>query len=626
MMASVGEAARKSRHHHLDHAMLKSRVHADGSVADRLRPIALRQIEVGGEIGRRIDITIQNNLLALDIDDGFLRPFREKSRPHGYIGVGKLIDAVVRLAAYSNDERVLALRKQVLDAVIGAQLPDGYIGMLVPEARMWETWDAHEMSYVIYGLVSDYLHFEDRRSLEAARETAHYMIGRWPSRPEGWPTERLHALGFEEALVALSAATGQDSYRRFCLQELRMADWDVDIVLGRCGHPLHGHAYAYLDWCGVQIELYRLLGNEGLLGQTRKAMDFLAAGDGMAIAGSCGQWECWHNDQDGLGQLGETCATAYLIRILSDLLRLDGDSRYGDIMERAIYNALFAAQSPGGRRLRYYTPFEGPRVYFGKDTYCCPGNFRRIIADLPAMVYYLSDGGLAINLYTPSAATFEIGDGLSLQVRQETDYPNSGTVLVALTPSRAAEFPLKLRIPRWCREATITVNDRVEGQGVRGGAFFAIERRWQAGDRVELDMPMQWRAVKGRKSQAGRVAVMRGPVLFCLNRANNRVLAEENLRLVRVDIDSMAGPVKSETVRPNGMMCCARAWHPHSDLEFGGDPAGPTDLDLVLSEFADPGGEATYFRIRRPDAGEVEDELAQVDKGAAPLPGARPGP
>ena len=133
-------------------------------------------------------------------------------------------------------------------------------------------------------------------------------------------------------------------------------------------------------------------------------MDFLTRQDGLVITGACGYQECWHDNQQGFFKLGETCATAYLIRLLDNMLRLEGDTLYGDMMERTIYNALFAAQSPDGRNLRYYSPFEGKRVYFDKDTYCCPCNFRRIIAELPTMVYYRCGGGLAINLYTTSIA------------------------------------------------------------------------------------------------------------------------------------------------------------------------------------------------------------------------------
>src|SRR5271157_696352 len=103
---------------------------------DRFTALDLRQVQVGGEIGRRIDVTIRNNLLVLDADRDFLAPFRTKTRSDGYIGLGKLIDATARFAAYTGDPKVLELKKHLVDTVLETQEPDGYIGMLAPPSRM----------------------------------------------------------------------------------------------------------------------------------------------------------------------------------------------------------------------------------------------------------------------------------------------------------------------------------------------------------------------------------------------------------------------------------------------------------------------------------------------------------
>ena len=126
------------------------------SVADdRFTPLDLREVHVGGEIGRRIEVTIRNNLLVLDADRDFLAPFRARTQAGGYIGLGKLIDATVRFAAYSGDPKVLALRKHLVDTIIASQEADGYIGMLAPKDRMHGLWDIHEIGYIIWGLLTD---------------------------------------------------------------------------------------------------------------------------------------------------------------------------------------------------------------------------------------------------------------------------------------------------------------------------------------------------------------------------------------------------------------------------------------------------------------------------------------
>ena len=362
--------------------------------ADVLAPIDLRQIKVGGEMGRRIDVTIDNNLLVLKADKDFLAPFRAKKARDGYIGLGKLIDAAVRFAAYTKDARVLALKKHLVDETIKTQEPDGYMGVMEAPARISGMWDICELGYVILGLTSDYHYFGEKRSLAAARKAADYLVAHWSTIPADWPQQthvatHVSVTGLERAMLLLSQETGDERYRNFCTRERALPAWDLGIVVGR-RDLIEGHVYAYVARCLAQLELFRFLPDPQLLRPTRRAVHFLTAEDGMAITGGAGLWEIWTDDQDGRMALGETCATAYQIRLYDSLLRLEGNSRYGDLIERTMYNALFAAQSVDGRRIRYYTPLEGKREYFPGDTYCCPCNYRRIVADLPTMVYYRS--------------------------------------------------------------------------------------------------------------------------------------------------------------------------------------------------------------------------------------------
>jgi len=588
---------------------------ATGHAADALVPVELGRVHVGGEIGRRVDVTIDNNLLALDADNDFLLPFAEKRRQSGYIGLGKAVDAAVRFAVYRQDDEVLALKEHLVDQVIGAQEPDGYIGMLVPEKRMWGMWDVHEMGYLIYGLSSDYEFFGEKRSLAAARKAADYIIDRWDTMPDGWDETTgiatfVSVTGLERTLIRLARLTGDRRYLDFCTHERALAEWDPPIVIGR-RPSIEGHIYAYLCRSLAQLELYRTMSDERLLRPTRRAIEFMTRGDGMAITGGCGQWEIWTGDQDGRGALAETCATAYQIRVFDSLLRLDGEPYCGDLMERTIYNTLFAAQSPDGRQIRYYSPMEGERVYHPGDTYCCPCNYRRIIAELPSMVYYRDAGGVTVNLYTPSRGEIELDGGASLVVTQKTDYPGSGRVAIELSPSKPTAFRLRLRIPAWCEAARIAVNGRVVEEAALGGRFASIERTWRPGDRVALEMPMAWRLVRGRKRQAGRIAVMRGPVVFCLNPARDERLAKldgADLGRITLDPESLGEPAADDSVRPGGVACRVRAWKP------GYAVRRPGDLTLLLTEFADPGGKATYFRLQDLSVG-VEDELLSPKRG-----------
>lgn len=576
---------------------------------DRLMPLDLHEVKVGGEIGRRIAITISNNLLRLDADRDFLRPFSENPRKGEYIGLGKTLDATVRFAAYTVDMRVDALRKHLVAEIIKSQEADGYIGTLPPARRIKGLWDVHEMGYVIWALLADYRYFGDADALAAARKAADYLLKNWSVLPPDWGVgaevaPHVAFTGIERTMLALHRVTGEKAYLDFVTKTRALPEWDLGVVIGR-RQGIEGHVYAYLARCLAQLELLRLHPSAALLRPSQRALDFMTQRDGMLITGSCGQCEIWTDDQDGRGDVGEACALAYQLRVYDSLLRHNAEARMGDLMERVIFNALFASQSPDGRRLRYFAPLEGNRVYWKTDTYCCPCNFRRIVAELPTFVFYRASDGITVNLYTPAEATLKLAGNLMVRLRQETDYPNSGRIRIGVEPAQPVTFVLRLRVPAWAAQARVQVNGRTVDDAVRPGTFLQVGRKWSAGDQVTLDLPMNWRFVKGRQRQAGRVAVMRGPQVFCLDPTQNVALADldgADLGYVALNPASLAAPVPNAAVRPDGIGCRVQAWKPGFGL--GQKP----DFELTLTEFPDPAGKTTYFRLRD-FAGAVEDEL-----------------
>ncbi len=605
----------------LCHSLVNAQVYSSKSentlpIADLFVPVNISDVKVFGEIGRRVDITLQNNIQCLDVDNDFILPFLKKGSSGGFVGIGMLIDAVVKFAAYTGQDEVIAKKDYLTSKLIEAQLEDGYIGMCNPESRMWNLWDIHEMAYVTWGLITDYELFNKKSSLEAAVKTANYILQHWGSMPGDWEKQtRVNlfeaATGIDRAMLALYRHTEQKRFLDFCINEKGLCNWNLDIVQGRWP-GLDGHVYGYMGMCLAQLEMYRLFPKNKLLGQSYKAIGFLTEGNGMVISGEAGQWEAWNNDQQGDDALGETCATAYLIRTYENLFRLTGEAKYGDLMERTIYNALFAAQSPDGRKIRYYTPMKGPREYFDKDTYCCPNNYRRIISELPAMVYYRDKNGICINHYSASSAVICLPNGVLVNLKQETNYPRSGKVKIIISPSQTTGFPLRLRVPAWSDKVKISVNGKGIDLETDKSGFVIVDRQWSQNDTLFLDMPMDWRFVKGRQRQAGRVAVMRGPVLFCLNLANNQGQGLEQMtgdEIGRIVLDPSSVQLLSADeagLQKNGMICKIGAWK-----KGWGMCDEEHDMELLLTEFPDPEGTSTYFNIAGGDI-QVEDELFQV--------------
>jgi len=134
-----------------------------------------------------------------------------------------------------------------------------------------------------------------------------------------------------------------------------------------------------------------------------------------------------------------------------------------------------------------------------------------------------------------------------------------------------------------------------------------IDREWKASDTVTLEMEMDWRLIKGFNRQHSRVAVMRGPIVFCLNPTLNEVLTGKDLRALTIIPSTLQLPMTDHTLRPNGITCRVRAY---SQLEVHSKPEPPfvSYMDLILTEFPDPGGETSYFLT--PDMKDaVDDEL-----------------
>lgn len=566
--------------------------------------VDIRHVEVHGEIGRRIELTVNNNLLVLDVDEQFLKPIREKDDTPTYVGLGKLIDSFVRFAAHTGRADVRAKKDKLIADTLALQEEDGYLGMFPPDKRMWTLWDVHEMAYLITGLVSEYEFFGNETALAAARRIADYIIDAWTRNPQGDPSEGITTVfmahtGLETALLALTDATHDGRYRDFCVKNRRLAQWDTPIVLGRWGR-IAGHAYAYLNRCLAQLRLYEHNPDEELLLQSRRVIDFITRENGMVITGACGDHECWHNTQAGTHNLGETCASAYMIRLCNQLTQMKSEARYGDLMERVIYNTLFAAQSPNGRRIRYYTPFDGPRAYFARDCYCCPNNYRRILADLPGMIYYAGTNGIVVNLYAASTATIPVKKVGPVTIRQETRYPTDGRVVIHVDPPKPATFTLTCRVPAWVRRMYRQIGSGpIEGlQPGSRSHYTALQRRWSPGDTLTLNMDMPVRLIKGRVNQLGRAAVMRGPQVFCLNPDHppNKAVQGKDLRTLTIDPASLAGPVPDPTVRPDGVACTIEVWPP--DAYY---PHSSKRIPVTLTEFPDPGGQAIYFNLPNPN-------------------------
>lgn len=223
----------------------------------------------------------------------------------------------------------------------------------------------------------------------------------------------------------------------------------------------------------------------------------------------------------------ETCAAIALVFWAQRMVALTGEAHYADVMERALYNNVLAGVSLNGERFFYDNVLESSgdkHRWAWHACPCCPPNLLRLLASLGAYVYAQRESEISLNLYVQGSATFQLPNQ-RLELCQHTDYPWDGTVRITLTLERPAPFTLRLRIPGWCRDARLSLNGQaLKLEGLLKDGFVQLERTWQTGDELQLELPMpieRLRAHPAVKADAGCVALQRGPVLYCLEGTDN---------------------------------------------------------------------------------------------------------
>ena len=581
-------------------------------VPDKLCRVMLSGQELGGELDRRIQNLVQRNYMAIDLDGRWLDHFSHRTERKGqqyvYYGIGKVLDAGSLFSAYTGDPKVAARTRHIIDTLVKSRDPDGYLGFWTVEPGNRQdhiNWILHEQEYINLAFVRHYRATGDRQSLAHAKVMGDYILKTFPTpqHPCFDPGEICTA-GLPEGMLELYRVTGDRRYLDFAADvphgnnrgEIVLASlrtWEQDFSRRPC------HVYVMLSRCYAQTELFRLTGEDNLLDMSRYMRnELLKQGEGgMLVTGSCSEGEHFTYNQNGGGAIGESCVTAYVLRWIDSLMRLEGDMRYGDLLERTIYNALFAANSPDGRWIRYFTPFSGDRQYDDRDYFCCCGNYRRAVAELPQKVYYrTADGGIALNLFTKSKKAFDVR-GQSVTIDQETAYPNDGEVKLTFSLAAPAAFAFQFRTPRWCPQIALRVNDEapvaIDSAAQKMGCY-AINRTWKNGDVVRISMPMQWRFVRGRAVQDGRAALLRGPVVYCIGKDQNAgVFAKcPDPRNLVLDPASLGSPVADASIRPSGLKATAKAWLNRQRIG--------EKVDVTLTEFIDPSGKEVYFCVPNP--------------------------
>jgi DUF1680 family protein len=471
---------------------------------------------------------------------------------------GQWVSALARSYAITGDqatrEKVLRLNRLYAKTISG----DYY------ERNRFPTYCYDKL---VCGLIDSHLLADDPDALSILEHTTdtalpHFPKGAvehgktWrPNKDETWTSDESYTIS-ENLFLAYQRGAGE-RYRALGLQYLDDEYFDPlaeghNVLAGR-------HAYSHVNSLCSAMQAYLTLGSEKHLRAASNAFEMLSR-QSFATGG-------WGPDEtlpapdseDVATSLTEShssfetpCGSYAHFKLTRYLLRVTRDSRYGDSMERVMYNAVLGAKplQADGRNF-YYSDynFKGRKVYKDGTWTCCSGTLPQVAADYRINTYFRDQEGIYINLYIPSTLRCQ-QDGARVSVTQKSAYPDDGLVQFDVTASKPAEFAVRFRIPEWADGTSVSVNGGRVATPIIPGGFASIRRQWKTGDRVELNLPMTMRLQPLDPQHPRIVALLYGPtVLFAITDAAPKVtcrqlLAAQRMGAQKWQVETAGGLVK----------------------------------------------------------------------------------
>ena len=229
---------------------------------------------------------------------------------------------------------------------------------------------------------------------------------------------------------------------------------------------------------------------------------------------------------------GESCAAIGNMMWNYRMLQVTGDSKYADVMERALYNGINSGVSLSGTLYCYRNPLasNGEKIRNPwYDTTCCPPNIERTLGKLPGYFYSTSQDGIYVHFFHNSVLNWHLENGTGLKITQETNYPWTGEVTLAIQPAKAEKFTVHVRVPGWSHETTLEVNGKAQ-PSPDTGKYVAIAREWRPGDRITLHFGMQPELMVANprvESDYGKISLERGPLVYCIEQPDQQAPVED---------------------------------------------------------------------------------------------------
>ena len=548
-------------------------------IFQKIEPVSFSQVNVTDNFWKpKIDKVATKTLAACiyqtEVATGRIRNFEKVARKKGEKHEGIFYDdsdvfKALEAMGYSlKTHPSVDMEKKCdewIDKIAAAQQPDGYLNTFYTLTNLQDRYSDMSMhedynaGHMIEAGVAYFNATGKRKLLDVSIRWADHFDSIFGPSKRHWVTGHQE---LELALVKLFKVTGNKKY-------LQLADW----LLGERGHR-NAKGYTWTDWKDTAYaqDAVPVKDQKEITGHAVRAMYlYTGAADVATQTGDTGYlkamrrvWEdvVYRNMYitGGIGSAGsnegfskdfdlpneqaycETCASVGMVFWNQRMNSLTMNSSYIDILERSLYNGALDGLSLSGDRFFYGNPLASKGQHQRKEwfgTACCPSNIARLVASLGSYIYATTDRSIYVNLFVGSSTNLSLANG-RVNVKMATNYPWDGKINLQIDPGKKSFFGLYLRIPGWVQGKTYTnglyeyanfkadnyslkVNGKDVVTKVESG-YLVIEREWKIGDQVTYDFPMQVNRLissSDLKFDNNRVAIQRGPIVYCVEGADN---------------------------------------------------------------------------------------------------------
>ena len=513
----------------------------------------------------------------------------EPGRFYGFVfqdtDFSKWIEAVAYSLTQHPDPELERTADGAIDLVCAAQHDSGYLdtyyiinGMDRAFTNLRDHHELYCLGHLAEGAAAYYQATGKDKLLRAACRFADYAVehfGPEPGKCKGYPGHEIA----EMALVRLYEATGEEKYlnlSRFFLdqrgtrpyyfeEELRQrCEYEGKPYVPSTNHEYHqshlpvreqseavGHAVRAGYLYSGMADVAKRTGDEAMFAACRRLWDsivkeklYITGGVGGTVHGEAFSYPF---DLPNDAAYSETCAAIALVFFARRMLEISPEARYADVMERALYNTALAGMALDGKSFFYVNPLEAEPSACRRDKRlehvravrqkwfgcaCCPPNIARLVSSLASYAYTENADTLWTHLYVGSTVTKQAG-GSTLRLEMETEIPWQGRAVMTVHTDAPAECTLAFRIPGWCGQASVSApgdKARTDREG-----YCYLTGVWRDGDAVALDFPMDVHFVAASprvRENTGKAAVVRGPITYCAEEADNG----RDLHLYRLDL------------------------------------------------------------------------------------------